>query len=276
MEKNHSMTIAQSGEVIPTPIHTQQVEELKVNVYADRLAMGTVAAKAAGAKIKELQGMQERVRIIFAAAPSQNELLAQLTLEPGIDWQRVTAFHMDEYIGLTEEAPQKFSRFLVERLFDKVKPGELHLIQSSDTAQAECERYAGLLAEAPIDIVCLGIGENCHIAFNDPPVADFNDPEWVKTVELELACRQQQVNDGCFTELEEVPTHAITLTIPALLSASHLYCVVPGLTKSAAVAHTLLSPVSTEYPSTILRKHNDCTLYLEPNSFSEATQNKEV
>jgi glucosamine-6-phosphate deaminase len=134
----------------------------------------------------------------------------------------------------------------------------------------EIDRYSGLINEAPIDIVCLGIGENGHLAFNDPPVADFNDPETVKVVSLDETCRQQQVNDGCFPSIESVPEQAITLTIPTLLSAQYLFCSVPGPTKKEAVRKTLHDPVSEKCPSTILRTHNHCNLYLDPDSFSES------
>lgn len=251
----------------PQPVKAQSVDKLKVNVYANRQDLGTSAGRAAAATIKELLGKQERIRMIFAAAPSQNEFLETLAADPDIDWSRITAFHMDEYIGLPNDAPQKFSRFLCDRLFDRVKPGQVHLIDSSSSIEAECKRYGELLREAPIDIVCLGIGENGHIAFNDPPVADFDDPHTIKAVELDDACRQQQVNDGCFPTFGDVPTHALTLTIPALMSGAHLYCMVPGPTKRNAVTRTLNGPISTECPSTVLRRHADCTLYVDRDSY---------
>ncbi|GIP38361.1 glucosamine-6-phosphate deaminase [Paenibacillus sp. J31TS4] len=249
------------------PIATEARDRLRVEVYGNRRHMGRAAGLAAAARLKELLASQERVRMIFAAAPSQNECLEALTQEEGIDWQRVTAFHMDEYIGLPKGAPQRFSQFLKDRLFDVVRPGTVHLIESSNPSEEECARYSALLAEAPIDIVCLGIGENGHIAFNDPPVADFGDPLLVKPVELDDACRQQQVNDGCFPSFGDVPTHALTLTIPALMAGRHLFCVVPGPTKRAAVDATLNGPISTECPASILRNHPDCTLYVDTDSY---------
>jgi glucosamine-6-phosphate deaminase len=229
--------------------------------------MGRAAGNDAAAKVREVLAAKGGVRMIFAAAPSQNETLATLAAAPGIDWSRVTAFHMDEYIGLAEEAPQRFGRYLREHIFDLVRPGKVHFIDSSNRAEDECRRYAALLREGPIDIVCLGIGENGHIAFNDPPVANFEDPELIKVVELDEACRRQQVNDGCFTNFAAVPTHALTLTIPALVSGAHLFCSVPGRTKRAAVQRTLNGPISTECPSTVLRKHADCTLYTDADSY---------
>jgi glucosamine-6-phosphate deaminase len=249
------------------PLQTLTVDRLKVRVYADRRAMGAAAGTDVAAAMRRLLSSKPNVRMIFAAAPSQNETLATLVAAEGIDWSRVTAFHMDEYIGLSEEAPQRFARYLRDHLFDLVKPGRVHLINSSGSIDEECRRYGELLREAPIDIICLGIGENGHIAFNDPPVADFNDPLVIKPVELDDACRQQQVNDGCFPSFAAVPTHAVTLTIPTLLSGAHLFCSVPGATKRAAVKRTLDGPISTECPSTVLRRHADCTLYADRDSF---------
>lgn len=250
-------------------LRTETVDSLRVSVYQDRLALGVAAGRDVADKIKELLSVKRGIRIIFAAAPSQNEMLEQLAQDKEIDWSRITTFHMDEYIGLPNDAPQKFSHFLCERLFNKVKPGAVHLIDSSNPIDVECSRYGTLLQEAPIDIVCFGIGENGHIAFNDPPVADFNDPLTIKAVELDDACRQQQVNDGCFPAFDQVPTHALTLTIPSLLSGAHLYCVVPGPTKRQAVGRTLNGPVSTECPSTIVRNHPDCTLYVDFDSYGQ-------
>lgn len=245
------------------------VDSLKVRVYQDRLSMGTAAGIDVAAKIKELLNRKAKIRIIFAAAPSQNEMLNYLAQDSSIDWSSVTAFHMDEYIGLPEDAPQAFSRFLRERLFDLVKPGTVYLIDSTQKSEEECKRYGKLLQEAPIDIVCLGIGENGHIAFNDPPVADFNDPALIKEVQLDAACRMQQVNDGCFPTVGDVPTRALTLTIPALLSGAHLFCTVPGPTKRQAVKRMLTGPISTECPSTILRNHPDCMLYADRDSYGQ-------
>jgi glucosamine-6-phosphate deaminase len=245
----------------------QTVDRLKVRVYADRRAMGAAAGTDVAAAMRRLLSSKPNVRMIFAAAPSQNETLATLVAAEGIDWSRVIAFHMDEYIGLSEEAPQRFGRYLRDHLFDRVKPGRVYLINSAGSIDEECRRYGELLRAAPIDIVCLGIGENGHIAFNDPPVADFNDPLVIKPVELDDACRQQQVNDGCFPSFAAVPTHAVTLTIPTLLSGTHLFCSVPGSTKRAAVKRTLDGPISTECPSTVLRRHADCTLYADRDSF---------
>ncbi|WP_245880202.1 glucosamine-6-phosphate deaminase [Superficieibacter electus] len=248
-----------------------KVENLEVLRFASRQDMGLAAGEAVAAWLRHRLDQQSQVRMIFAAAPSQSEFLATLTRAKGIDWSRVTAFHMDEYLGLPAEAPQRFSHFLNASLFTRVKPGKVHLIAGQGNPGDICQQYADLLAEAPIDAVCLGIGENGHLAFNDPPVADFHDPATIKTVTLDDICRQQQVNDGCFARLEEVPRQALTLTIPALMQASRLFCIVPGATKRQAVTRTLYDPISTACPATILRQHSDCTLYTDANACAEVT-----
>jgi glucosamine-6-phosphate deaminase len=209
---------------------------------------------------------REAVNIVFAAAPSQNEFLAALVTLP-VDWARINAFHMDEYIGLEEDVSRSFGTYLRERLFEKVSFRSVQYINGrAADALEECERYALLLRQFPTDIVCMGIGENCHIAFNDPPVADFSDPKLVKIVVLDGDCRQQQVNDNCFPSLEEVPKRALTLTVPALLKGRRLFVIVPGERKAMAVYHTLNSPVGEPYPSTILRNHPAVKLFLDKDS----------
>ncbi len=255
---------------VQPPVHTETVDLLKVQVYADRRSMGLAAARDVAGLMKQLLREKSEVRMIFAAAPSQNEFLEGLSEAEGIDWSRVVAFHMDEYIGLPEDAPQRFGHFLRDRLFDLVVPGKVHLIDSANAVDEECGRYGRLIAEKEIDIVCLGIGENGHIAFNDPPVADFQDPEIVKPVDLDDICRQQQVNDGCFPSLADVPTHALTLTIPALMSGAHLFCIVPGPAKASAVNKTLRGPITPECPASVLRRHPKCTLYLDTFAFGDS------
>jgi len=184
-----------------------------------------------------------------------------------VEWGRINTFHMDEYIGLHPDAPQAFGNFLKDRIFSKLPFKSINYLNGNPAdMDRECERYQNLLIQYPPDIVCLGIGENGHLAFNDPPVANFNDNKLVKEVELDLACRQQQVNDGCFTTIEEVPTHALTLTIPALLSAAYLSVVVPGPAKAQAVYNTLNAPVNELNPATILRMRRETILYLDKAS----------
>ncbi len=241
-------------------------DHIKVDVYADRTQMGAAAARKTTDIIRGLLSSQPVVNMIFAAAPSQNEFLASLSEQP-IEWERINAFHMDEYIGLDEDSPQSFAWYLKKQLFDKAPFRQVHLLHGdADDLAAECKRYTDLLRQLPPDIVCLGIGENNHLAFNDPPVADFNDREMVKIVTLDGDCRQQQVNDGCFSSLANVPTQALTLTIPALMQGRHIICVVPGERKARAVYHTLHSPIATTYPSTILRRHPAVEMYLTRDS----------
>jgi len=240
-----------------------RINKLNVGVYATRVEMGAEAARRVTEKIQSLLREQPVVNIIFAAAPSQEEFL-QALWQSSIEWGRIRAFHMDEYIGLPPGAVQSFGNFLRERLFDKAPFLAVHYIDGDAVDQGkECQRYADLLKKYPPDIVCMGIGENGHIAFNDPPVADFADPYVVKVVELDLACRQQQVNDGCFAELRSVPTHAITLTIPTLMAAPYIYCIVPGRLKAEAVFNTLHREIIEAYPATILRNHAHAELFLD-------------
>ena len=240
---------------------------LRVEKHDSRPEMGLAAGNAAAAKIRELLETQASVNIIFAAAPSQNEMLEALIAAPGIDWSRVNAFHMDEYVGLPAGAPQAFGNFLKEHIFDRLPFGRVEYIDghTSDGA-AECARYAALLEKFPTDIVLMGIGENGHIAFNDPHVAFFDDPEVIKLVELDQVCRQQQVNDGCFAALDDVPTHAYTLTIPTLVRAPWLFCTVPAPTKAEAVKNTVLGEVSERCPASILRTRPNAILFCDPDS----------
>ncbi|MGE5351931.1 MAG: glucosamine-6-phosphate deaminase [Acidobacteriota bacterium] len=253
-----------------------KVEELNVFVAENRSELGQISARNVSLKIKELLEKKDEIRMIFAAAPSQDEFLNELVSDKTIDWSRIVAFHMDEYIGLDENAEQLFSRYLNNHIFNKVNFKKVHLIdsQAKDNIR-ECLRYESLLKEKPIDIVCMGIGENGHIAFNDPPVADFCDAMYVKVVELEEKCKHQQVNDGAFSSVENVPPSAFTLTVPALLDADYLNVVVPGLRKAQAVCDTLAGPVSTRCPASVIRTHPDASLYLDGDSaslFNEITK----
>ncbi len=246
------------------------VDQLTVVVYPDRAMMGAAVGAAVAQTIRTILSTQPTARIVFAAAPSQNEFLATLCTAPDIAWARVTAFQMDEYLDLPVNAQQRFSTYLHQHLFDHVHPGTVNALATAQIAStdqaaiaAECARYADLLSAAPIDIVCLGIGENGHLAFNDPPVADFHDPAIIKPVALDNACRQQQVNDGAFPTFAAVPARAITLTIPTLLSGKHLFCTVPGPAKREAIRQTLWGPIATSCPGSILRTHPHCTLYTD-------------
>lgn len=231
--------------------------------------MGRAAAADVAEELRARLDSQQNVRMVFAAAPSQQEMLDALANEPGIEWQRVAAFHMDDYVGLPADAPERFGNWLRAALFDRLPFQAVHLIDAVKPPETAAAEYAAELAAAPIDIVCLGIGVNGHIAFNDPPVADLDDPLDVKVVELDETCRRQQVDDGCFPSFDAVPTHAITLTVPRLLNAGRLFCVVPGPAKAPAVRRTLNDEIGTACPATALRTHEHCTLYLDRDSASE-------
>lgn len=250
------------------------IGELKVRVFPDRATMGRIAAEDAAVTLRDLLDRQDRVRMVFAAAPSQTEFLDQLVAADGIDWSRVVAFHMDEYVGLPDGAPERFGQWLRRHLFDRVPFGEVHLLAdgvvSADDAERVAAEYAAALAEAPIDIVVMGIGVNGHIAFNDPPVADFADPLAVKIVELDEVCRQQQVDDQCFPDFAAVPTHAFTLTVPRLLDAGAHFCIVPSPAKAAAVARTLAGPIDERVPASVLRRASGVVLYLDEDSAAVA------
>ncbi len=243
------------------------VDNLHVFKYHTRLELAADAASMAAAEIVSMLKGKPMLNIIFAAAPSQSEFLDALAERPEIDWSKINAFHMDEYIGLPKGAPQSFGNYLKERIFDRVSFRTVSYVDADEMAPEEiCSRYANLLTAFPPDIVFMGIGENGHIAFNDPHVADFADPASVKVVDLDLICRQQQVNDGCFSSLELVPEQAITLTIPTLLKAEKLFCIVPGKTKAQAVYNTFNQPIIEKYPSTILRKHASAKLFIDAES----------
>ena len=249
---------------------TIKKDNLTVKIYDTRDEMGAAAGLAAAEKIKAFLKTGERVNVIFAAAPSQNEMLATLVAAEGIDWTRVNAFHMDEYIGLDANAPQAFGCFLRDRIFSKLPFGSVNYINAeSQDIETECRRYSELLAANPVDIVLLGIGENGHIAFNDPHVADFNDPQIVKAVELDEICRNQQVNDGCFSHIDQVPKFALTLTIPTLMAAKSLVCTVPAATKAWAVGKTVNGEISERCPATVMRRHADACMYCDSDSGKE-------
>ena len=244
-------------------------DNLKVNVYSSRDEMGRAAASDVKAAILRALSEKETINMIFAAAPSQNEVLANLATDREIPWERVNAFHMDEYIGLDKDAPQGFGNFLHAHIFGIAPFGSVNYIRiDAPDAEEECRRYSKLLSENPVDIVVLGIGENGHIAFNDPPFADFDDERLVKTVKLDEVCRNQQVNDGCFAKIDDVPTYALTLTVPALMSGKELYCIVPAKTKANAVERTVNGEITEDCPASVLRTHSCATLYLDPDSAS--------
>ena len=248
-------------------IKEMKTGNLEIKVYDTRQSMGEEAAREVSARIEELQSRKSVINMIFAAAPSQNEFLICLTKAVNIDWSRINAFHMDEYIDLDPEAPQGFGNFLKDSIFGKV-PFKFvsYLNGNASDIKAECSRYTELLKQNPVDIVCMGIGENGHIAFNDPHVAQFKDKELVKIVELDEKCRQQQVNDGCFRTIDEVPTHAITLTIPALMSGDNIFCMVPASNKAEAIYNTIKGEITEKCPASVLKTHKSAILYTDIES----------
>lgn len=245
------------------------VDQLRVKQFETRGEMGRAAAAAVRERLLALLSEREQVNVLFAAAPSQNELLDALAAYSDIPWERVNALHMDEYVGLPDDAPQGFGNFLRRAIFDRVGFRKVfYLNGGAASIEEECARYAAILEKYPLDIACTGIGENGHIAFNDPHVADFHDPKAVKCVELDEKCRCQQVHDGCFAALEQVPRRALTLTVPSIVKAGYIVCVVPARTKAEAVKAALEGEVGEHCPATALRRHRDATLYLDADSAS--------
>lgn len=247
-------------------IKTFKSDNLDVKIFNTRSEMGKAAAADVATCIKEVLTRKAEIRMVFAAAPSQNEFLDALASTEGIEWGRIHAMHMDEYVNLPSDAPQGFGNFLRRAIFDKVPFASVDYIGTDSDSEATCRKYSEILKSAPIDIVCMGIGENGHIAFNDPHVADFNDPLLIKKVDLDQKCRMQQVHDGCFKEISEVPEYALTLTVPAMFNAGHLFCVVPAATKADAVKATVFGPVSEKCPASILRRHKSSILYTDSDS----------
>ena len=251
----------------PPPLRCFQAEALAVRVYADLEAVALAAADEARTWLRTTLHQQAEARVIFACAASQVRFLEILTALPGLDWSRVTLFHMDEYRGLNAEHPASFRRFLREHVAARVRPRACHFLAGDAADPAvEGERYGRLLGERPVDLCCLGIGENGHLAFNDPPEVDFEDPQCVKLVTLAASGRAQQVGEGAFPTLASVPTQALTLTVPALCAARRMLCVVPEPRKARAVRAALRGPISPVCPASVLRRQAHCTLFLDADS----------
>jgi glucosamine-6-phosphate deaminase len=250
-------------------VESFRADKLNAYIYDTRAKMGAAAAAAVASELRRLIEARGHAVGIFASAPSQNEFLAALAAAPGIDWSRVAGFHLDEYLGMDERAPQSFRRFLIDRLVSKVAFGEFHGLRGeAEDGAAESERYAQALATTPPEFAVLGIGENGHLAFIDPPFCDFNDPLPVKVVELDEVCRRQQVNDGAFATLDDVPRNALSLTIPTIMSRPKLFAIVPGPAKREAIKNTIEGPVATSCPASILRQHPDAHLFIDRDSAS--------
>jgi glucosamine-6-phosphate deaminase len=243
------------------------VDELTVHVHDHDRDLAADAATAAAAAIGAAVAARGVAHVMLATGNSQLAFLETLTRRTDVDWSAVVGFHMDEYVGIPADHSASFRRYLRERVVDVVHPRAFEYLDgdAADTA-AECRRYAALLAAHPLDVCCLGIGENGHLAFNDPPVADFDDPLAVKVVELDAACRGQQVGEGHFPDLDAVPRQAITVTIPALLAAGRVLAIVPEARKAAPVAAALTGPIGPACPASALRRVPQATLYLDADS----------
>ncbi|HHJ05894.1 MAG TPA: glucosamine-6-phosphate deaminase [Anaerolineae bacterium] len=251
------------------PIKTAQYGQLPVAVYNSNEAMGQAAALDAKKIINAAIAERGVANIIIATGNSQLTFLHALRDLPDIDWSKVNVFHMDEYLGIDPDHKASFPNFLRQHFLNVVNPRAFYPVpgQPEDVDRA-CRNYEALLKEHPADMVAMGWGENGHIAFNDPPYADFNDPVWVKVIALAEASRRQQVGEGHFASLEEVPTHAITLTIPALLAPRRILCIVPEARKANAAQACLTGPITEDHPGSILRQVNHAQLYLDRDSAS--------
>lgn len=250
-------------------IKTFTVDELHVRVHPSQAELSTEVAQIVRDHFAATIARQGSAAAIMATGNSQIQFLDKLVALGGVDWSKVTLFHMDEYLGLSGDHRASFGRYMRERVESRVRPGQFHyLAGDAELPLDECTRYTALLKAQPIDLCCLGVGENGHLAFNDPPVARFDDAHWVKLVKLDDACKWQQVNEGHFPSLEAVPPYAYTLTIPALVSARKVVCVAPEKRKAKPVKALLEGPVSTECPASILRRQPHATLFLDVESTS--------
>ena len=248
-----------------------QIEDLKIKVYPTRKEAGSAAAQAAAGELRRLgQKDTDAIGVIFATGASQLETLRALVELPDIPWDRIRGFHMDEYVGIAKDHRASFRLYLRKELTQKVPIRSFYDVDgNASDPETFCQEYADALQAANPQLCLLGIGENGHLAFNDPPVADFNDPLDMKIVALDDACKRQQVAEGWFGSIAEVPAQAMTLTIPALFRVPKLIASVPGMRKAGIVARALYETISTACPASILRKHPDATVYLDEESASE-------
>lgn len=243
-----------------------QKDSLHVKVFKTENEMGIASAQAAATYLNTVIKEKGTANLILATGTSQFRFLDALKKEK-IEWDKIIVFHLDEYVGISDQHPASFRRYLLDRILNLVTPQKYYLLKGDiENIEEHIQEYEELLEQNPIDLACIGIGENGHIAFNDPPVADFQDPYQVKIVELDELCRQQQFHEGWFSSMEMVPKKAITLTIPAIMKSRKIICNVPGVRKIEAVQNTLISPISTTCPATILRTHPDATLFLDLDS----------
>ncbi len=242
---------------------------MKLEICSDRTGLGKKSAKEVASIIRKNIEEKKEARIVLASAASQMETINRLIEEPGIDWSRVVMFHLDEYIGLSADHPASFRKFLQDRFISRIAGlKEVHFLQGDHgDPQKECDRMNALLSQAPIDVALVGIGENGHLAFNDPP-ADFHVKDPYIMVRLDEVCRRQQVGEGWFPSLSEVPEQAISMSIHQIMQSGSIVCIVPDQRKAQAVKDCLEGPVSEWHPASILQKHNRCTIYLDKESAS--------
>jgi glucosamine-6-phosphate deaminase len=239
---------------------------IELRILPDKRALGRAAAEDAAARLKEAIARQGHAHVVAATGASQFEFLEALTGTAGIDWKKTVFFHLDEYVGLPDTHPASFRRYLRERIVERVRPGAFHFIKgdAADPA-AECRRLGALIRERPIDVAFVGIGENGHLAFNDPP-ADFETREPYLVVELDEACRRQQLGEGWFKTLEDVPRRAISMSVAQILRSKRIVCVVPDARKAKAVRDSVRGGVSPLRPASALQQHGATTVYLDPDS----------
>ncbi len=238
-----------------------------VRVERDADGLAAAAAVEAAGIVQARLAAAPRAHVMFASGDSQLRFLECLARIRDVDWARVVGFYMDEYVGIGPDAPASFARYMRERVVEPLGVGEFHALRGdAPDPVAECARYAALLDAHPLDLCCLGIGENGHLAFNDPPVADFADPLTVKVVRLDDACKRQQVGEGHFPDVGAVPPEAMTVTIPALLRAARVIAVVPDARKAAPVRDALEGPVDPACPASILQRCDHASIYLDPPS----------
>ena len=248
-------------------VATQLYGRARVQVYASLDALGGAAARQAAGVIRNAIAQSGRARIVIATGNSQLALIDALVRQEGVDWNRVAAFHMDEYVGISRDHPASFRKWIRTRVEERVRPGTMEYLEGDvPDLEVEMARYARLLSAGPIDLAFVGIGENGHIAFNDPAVADFEDPLAVKRVVLDEDCRRQQVGEGHFANMDAVPREALTLTCPALFRAKTWICSVPEARKAKAVRSSLEGPISTLCPGSLVRTHPNATVYLDTDS----------
>ena len=253
----------------PVPVRTFRADALNVEVFATYADLSTAVAHRVRDLLAGAIAHQCSAAAILATGNSQIRFLKELVALGGVEWSKVTLFHMDEYLGVPADHPACFRRYMKERVESLVKPRAFHYLGGdADLPLDECERYTALLKAQPIDLCCLGVGENGHLAFNDPPVARFDDKYWVKLVKLDDACKMQQVKEGHFPSLETVPPYALTLTIPALCSAKKMLCLAPEKRKALPIKNALQGPISTDCPASVLRRMAHCDLLLDTDSAS--------